>query len=192
MDFSMPRPRTQTPEASNTSGTNKKKGSKLSLPGTTFMALTISLVVLVVAMMLFLVTGNSGRSEKDVIKSDRYQAVFLDDQNGQVYFGHLSLYNSRYYQLTDIYYVKVDQVQPEGANTSTSNQNVSLAKLGKELHGPEDSMFIPRDKVLFWENLTTDGQVAKAIEQYKATGGADSSASPTPQASSSPTPTPKP
>jgi len=34
------------------------------------------------------------------------------------------------------------------------------------LHGPEDQMLINRDQITFWENLKSDGQVAKAVGDY--------------------------
>jgi len=81
--------------------------------------------------------------------------------------------DSSYVKITDIYYLQVQQtVQPDANKNSTSNNNqqVSLAKLGGELHGPEDVMYVSRQQVLFWENLKDDGKVAKAIKDYKAQG----------------------
>jgi len=104
------------------------------------------------------------------IKSKEYQAVFLT--NGQVYFGKVSKVDSSYVKITDIYYLQVQQtVQPKDSTASSANnQQVSLAKLGGELHGPEDVMYVSRQQVLFWENLKNDGKVAKAISDYKASG----------------------
>jgi hypothetical protein len=102
------------------------------------------------------------------VKGGQYQAVFLT--NGQVYFGKVSNINDGYVKLTDIYYLQVQQsVQPDDkSKTSSSDQSqVSLAKLGSELHGPEDTMNISRQKVLFWENLKNDGKVVQAINSYK-------------------------
>jgi len=110
--------------------------------------------------------GDSG------VKSDKYQAVFLT--NGQVYFGKVSDVNGGYVKLSDIYYLQVQQsVQPDGSNSTDQNANndksqVSLAKLGSELHGPEDNMYISRQQVLFWENLKSDGKVVQAINSYKS------------------------
>lgn len=106
------------------------------------------------------------------IKSKEYQAVFLT--NGQVYFGKLTQSDSDYVKLTDIYYLQVQQsVQPGSTSTTANNANqqVSLAKLGGELHGPEDVMYVSRQQVLFWENLKTDGKVTKAIADYQSSGG---------------------
>lgn len=154
----------------------KKPGKKLSLKPTNmvFVAFFAAIAVLVVSMMVFMMVGGSAESE--LIKKDKYQAVFLSDTSGQVYFGKLKSLNSKYYELTDIYYVKVENaVQPDRNNTAA--QNISLAKLGNELHGPEDVMYISRDKVLFWENLKDDGQVVKAITEFKKNGSSSSSQS---------------
>ena len=102
------------------------------------------------------------------VKGKQYQAVFLT--NGQVYFGKVSNTDHSYVKLTDIYYLQVQQqVQPKDQSSSQQPQ-VSLAKLGGELHGPEDVMYISRSQVLFWENLKDDGKVTKAIKDYKASG----------------------
>lgn len=105
--------------------------------------------------------GDSG------VKSGQYQAVFLT--NGQVYFGKVSDINNSYVKLSDIYYLQVQQsVQPDNKNSSNKDDQsqVSLAKLGSELHGPEDTMYISRQQVLFWENLKNDGKVVQAINSY--------------------------
>lgn len=154
----------------------KKPGKKLSLKPTNmvFVAFFAAIAVLVVSMVIFMMVG--GSTESELIKKDKYQAVFLSDTSGQVYFGKLKSLNNKYYELTDIYYVKVENaVQPDRNNTAA--QNISLAKLGNELHGPEDVMYISRDKVLFWENLKDDGQVVKAITEFKKNGSSSSSQS---------------
>lgn len=95
-------------------------------------------------------------------RADVYQAVFLS--NNQVYFGKLAKQNSQYPVLTDIYYLRVTQpLQP-----SQPNPNVSLIKLGDELHGPGDKMEINRDHILFVEDLKENSQVVQAIRNFKA------------------------
>jgi len=64
--------------------------------------------------------------------------------------------------------LRVNQtVQPNQSTNSATSNDVSLVKLGCELHGPEDEMLINRDQVIFWENLKADGQVAKAVAEYQ-------------------------
>lgn len=150
-----------------------KKGLDFGKISSVFVVFGIAVVLVV--LIVGLVFGSDGTtkqvSETTQIKTDKYQAVFLNSQDGQVYFGKLGVYNNDMYVLTDIYYVRVENpVQPEGTNQAASKANISLAKLGNELHGPEDTMYISRDKVLFWENLKDDGQVVKAISDYKKNG----------------------
>lgn len=131
--------------------------------------LMILIVVAIVAIGLFAgvkafsyLRGNDAN-----IAGDKYQAVFLT--NGQVYFGKVAHVDDSYVKLSNIYYLQVQQqVQPTEEKKGEQPQ-VSLAKLGSELHGPEDTMYISRQQVLFWENLKTDGKVAKAINDYQKT-----------------------
>ncbi len=135
--------------------------------------LLFGVALLAVVMLVALVFGgktDTGNKESALIDTGKYQAVFLNSQDGQVYFGKLAVFNKDLYVLQDIYYVRVENpIQPEGANQQ-QQPNISLAKLGNELHGPEDTMYISRDKVLYWENLKNDGQVVTAITEFKATG----------------------
>lgn len=102
------------------------------------------------------------------VAKNKYQAVFL--VNDQVYFGKISKIDRDVLVINDIYYLQ--QTSQEGAdqnqNAAASSQpNTSLAKLGSEVHGPEDEMRINMEQVLFWENLKDDGQVVKAIKADK-------------------------
>jgi len=130
----------------------------------------LSVVVLVLAALiigliaLYLALGGNGGESRFVDKK-KFQAVFLN--GGQVYFGKIRNLNNSYITIDNIYYLRVNQqVQPNQTTSSTSAQDVSLAKLGCELHGPTDYMVINRDQVLFWENLKDDGQVVTAITKF--------------------------
>ncbi len=123
----------------------------------------VAIVVLVSATVLSIGLGK-GSGEKQYVDDKQMQAVFLN--GGQVYFGNISDLNNKYMRVGNIYYLRVNQqVQPDG-NASQQN-DISLVKLGCELHGPQDEMLINRDQIIFWENLKNDGQVAKAVEEYK-------------------------
>lgn len=125
------------------------------------------LVALIIGLLLLFVGTSKTNHESKYVDSTRYQAVFLN--GGQVYFGKINSLNDKFITINSIYYLRVNQqVQPNQttANSAAANQDVSLAKLGCELHGPTDVMVINREQVLFWENLKTDGQVTKAISDY--------------------------
>jgi hypothetical protein len=127
--------------------------------------LLISIALLVAAVAVYISTAE-GKSESDYIKDDKFQAVFLN--GGQVYFGEIRNMTDDYLTLSNIYYLRVnEQVQPDQSEESNAAaQDISLAKLGCELHGPEDEMIINRTQVTFWENLKDDGSVAKAITEF--------------------------
>lgn len=101
-----------------------------------------------------------------------YQAVFLT--NGQVYFGRLSDISATYATLNDIYYLQVTQPplqgsqQADGQQQQVPQQQLSLVKLGEELHGPVDEMKINRNQILFFEDIKEDGRVMQAIREYQA------------------------
>ena len=120
-----------------------------------------------------LVSGVVG-SDSMKIDQTKYQAVFLT--NGQVYFGKVGFHDGSYVELSDIYYLQVKPVlqQSEGDNNNdnrSQNQEqkteLSLVKLGNELHGPEDRMMINKDQVVFVEDLKNDSKVTDAITRYK-------------------------
>ena len=165
----MQQPMTPQQHSSGAMPVSSKK-KKLSSSQLVAGALLFGVAILATLVLVFMVVGGS-KGLDSAVKKGKYQAVFLNSQDGQVYFGKLAAYNQQYYKLTDIFYVRVEnKIQPEGqqqATSTASQQSISLAKLGNELHGPEDEMFISKDKVLFWENLKDDGQVVKAITEYK-------------------------
>ncbi|PSO43152.1 hypothetical protein BRC19_01900 [Candidatus Saccharibacteria bacterium QS_5_54_17] len=109
----------------------------------------------------------SSNEHENMVKHDQYQAVFLT--NDQVYFGNITKAGNGMMVLENVYYLQVDQqIQPNQRNAQNNQQqqpDVSLAELGDELHAPEDKMFISSDKVVLWENLKPDGQVAQAIKE---------------------------
>lgn len=112
-----------------------------------------------------------GSSKDDNTKPSEWMAVFLT--NGQVYFGKMSNAGKQFVKLNDIYYLQLAQApQPEGQNTTQTQQQqqVSLVKLGNELHGPVDEMQINRDHILFYEEMKNEAKVVEAINRYKKEG----------------------
>lgn len=127
--------------------------------------LLFSAVILVVAVLLFMGVSGNNKAEGEYVDKSKYQAVFLN--GGQVYFGKIKDLNSKFLSMGNIYYLRVNQqVQPNQSNNNAAN-DISLVKLGCELHGPQDNMVINREQIIFWENLKDDGQVAKAVAEYE-------------------------
>lgn len=124
--------------------------------------LLFAITGLLLALSAFAYFG--GTSQAKLVNDERYQAVFLN--NGQVYFGKVKSINDKYINLNNIFYLQTDnQTTSSGAAPS----NVTLVKLGCELHGPFDQMVINADQVIFWENLQDSSEVVKKINEYKNT-----------------------
>lgn len=122
----------------------------------------LGLLILALVVGVIVVIGLGGKkAESAYVKNDQLQAVFL--QTGQVYFGDITALTEDYFVLNNIYYL-----QTGSTTEANASADVSLVKLGCELHSPFDEMVINRDQVTFWENLHTDGQVAKAVAKFKS------------------------
>lgn len=120
----------------------------------------IPVVVLLIALGAWYFLKNSAGSSSQ-INASKYQAVFLN--NGQVYFGKLhGFYGDKPY-LTDVYYIQAEDGTAADENKEQANTQ-KLIKLGKEIHGPENTLILNKNSVLFVENLTDESSVVKAIK----------------------------
>ncbi|MBI4094647.1 MAG: hypothetical protein HY435_00435 [Candidatus Liptonbacteria bacterium] len=119
------------------------------------------LLAAALAILIFM-TFNPASGDFPRVDSSKWQAVFLN--NDQVYFGRLKNMNREYVTLNNIFYLRINQPLQQGVNPAVPP--ISLVKLGGELHGPEDLMYIPKANILFWENIKPDSQVLQAINNY--------------------------
>jgi hypothetical protein len=145
--------------------------------GNRWIVTILVLIIILVGIGWFLSSKSMLPWQNVGAKSSDWQAVFLT--NGQVYFGKLSNADGKYANLKDIYYIQVAQ-QSEAQQKAGEQPQISLLKLGSELHGPADEMQINRDQILFIERLKNDSKVVDAINRYKkdGTGIANPTASP--------------
>lgn len=116
---------------------------------------------------LFGARSNEATESQLAYNPDSYYAIFLS--SGQVYFGRVSSTNDKYTVIDDIYYIQVSQsLQQVTPPATEQQQQLSLVKLGQEIHGPKDFMQINNDHIIFTEELKADGKVVEAITAYKA------------------------
>jgi hypothetical protein len=167
MDFSNRNVQSQAaaPGAHTTAaGTPSRKSKDQGKWNRIAVVLATAAVVILLGAVIALAAFGGDKPENKYVDSSKLQAVFLN--TGQVYFGNIKSLNSKYFVLTNIYYL---QTSNGSGNTATANSNtsVSLVKLGCELHEPYDQMVINRDQVTFWENLQDNGQVATAVSTFK-------------------------
>lgn len=146
----------------------------------------IALIVLVMAVLAIISKTTNwdilGINKKNILpgtnevaKASDWQAVFLT--NGQVYFGKLNKLSSDYPELEDIYYLQVQNVpiqpaQPAGGTAEVqpaqqTQQQLVLIKFGTELHRPMDKMYLNKQHIMFFEDLSSASNVVQAIENYK-------------------------
>lgn len=159
--------RNSAPAGSDSGAGSNNKKSKRRDKGEGWRILTVAIAaavaILVAAVIAVVVTGGP-KAEGKYVDTDRLQAVFLN--TGQVYFGHVTNLNDDYLVLTDIYYLQASNNNNAESNNDAGN-NITLVKLGCELHEPYDQMVINSEQVTFWENLQDGGQVAKAVKTFQ-------------------------
>ena len=148
------------PVATNPKRPKKKMNLNFQKAGTLFIGLILTLLLVSIVL---LVSFTKPTSESGYVNTSKLQAIFLN--TGQVYFGNVQTINPAYLVLTNIFYLQSNSSSSTSTTTS-SNSNISLVKLGCELHAPYDQMVINMTSVTFWENLKPTGQVAQAVSKY--------------------------
>jgi len=128
-------------------------------PNAKRIGLIIIVVLVILALVFYFLVYRRGFTKAD------YQAIFLS--NGQVYFGKMTNKNASYLVLKDIYYLQLKRSLQEQKPGEPQVPDLTLIKLGNELHGPLDRMEINKKHVLFIEELKDDSKVVTAILEYK-------------------------
>lgn len=168
-EIKVSRPNVVRPESGMS--TESKMPSEGSSKGPWIVLAVVVLVLVVVGVLFRDKLMGKDKDSSVGASTGGYQAVFLT--NGQVYFGKVAGMEKDWLTVKEIYYLQVvqpplqGQQQPGTEGQAQAQPQISLVKLGNELHGPEDEMHISQNQILFWENLKADGQVSKAIEDYK-------------------------
>lgn len=168
MDFSnrnaQPQPAPAVSAAGHSGGSKKNTSGKDwgRVGGVIAVIAVVALLVSLIAAISF--GGRDTPSESKYVDNTKLQAVFLN--TGQVYFGKIKELNSKYFVVSNIYYLQTSGGADKGTSATAANTSVSLVKLGCELHEPYDQMVINRAQVTFWENLQDNGQVAQAVKAF--------------------------
>jgi hypothetical protein len=160
-----PIPQTPTPSAPKQPLPSERlrQPSPVRPQGRSSLSMVIVVALIVILGFMWFSQGRLSGYSQD------WQAVFLT--NGQVYFGQVQKQNNAELVLKEIYYLQVTrplQQTAEGEQQANPQGELSLVKLGNELHGPTDSMVVNRDHVLFVEDLKDDSNVVQAIDNYKS------------------------
>lgn len=157
-------PKTQ-PRSSVSYRSDPPSSDKKSRKGLVW-TLSIILIFIVLAVAGWLVWSSANKNGSTGIDAGKYQAVFLT--NGQIYFGKLSAYNEESLKLTTGYYPQAketDEATTSKTAAATTSGGIQLIRLGDEVYGPENEIFISKDQVLHYENLKSDSKVSQLIDQ---------------------------
>ncbi|MFB6181469.1 MAG: hypothetical protein ABEJ24_01080 [Candidatus Magasanikbacteria bacterium] len=126
-------------------------------------------VIITVAILLILAGGSIFyfyTQSKSFLVKENYQAVFLS--NDQVYFGKITENKDDWIVLENIYYLQFSKpLQGQKKGEEITKSDVTLNKLGNEIHGPRDMMKINREQILFIEELTGESKVISAIRDHQ-------------------------
>jgi len=140
---------------------------------------TLVALIIVLGLAYFayvsLLGGSGLIPSGDGSAKEGYSAVFLD--NDQVYFGKVKS-SGGVLVLTDIYYIRLNQPQPQQEGEEQIEPQLTLVKLGEQIHGPVDEMRINQDHVLFVERLKDESTVVRAIGEYQKTQQAGTAETP--------------
>lgn len=124
-------------------------------------------VIVVLVGIVFLVKYLNTQRNGGMINNDAYSAVFLS--NDQVYFGKIAKDNKSEIMMTNVYYLQINKDGTMGEDTlgALNQSRFTLIKLGQELHGPTDELFISKSQVMFREYLRDDSKVVELIKNQK-------------------------
>lgn len=143
-----------------------RKKQKQRLPKWVLLIVALA-VVLALAFTAWKLFFNGAGA--DGIDHSKYQALFLSNGTitNNVYFGKLERTSDGYYKLTDAFYIKAAQASSD--SKATASNDLTLAKLGDtEIYGPQDTVIIPREQVLYYQNMKDDSKIVAAITKYHA------------------------
>jgi len=135
------------------------RDKKPSLGSKLVMGVFITAVALV---SVAFVTNMLANRNKTTVDSAVYQAVVLT--NGQAYFGRLSNENDDFVTLTDVYYLQQAQQEDQAQPTTEEKKDqpqLQLTRLGSEIHGPQNQMFISEDNIAIGKILNRTAKLLK-------------------------------
>ena len=118
-------------------------------PGALFITALVITIGAILSLVFFLPQGER-------VDTAGYQVVYL--ASGQAYFGKLQNTTGEYLLLRSAYTTQNQTGAEDNAQPQTS-----LIKLSEQVYGPQDSISLKSDQVVFWQNLKDDSKVAQAI-----------------------------
>ena len=131
-----------------------------------FKQIFLIILMLLFIFVVFLFIKNNSKKNEEVKQFDyKWYAVKL--LNDEIYYGEIGDTSADPVVIRNVYY-NYDQINdPKEAKKETGVSNLRLVKRGKETHGPDGTMDVVRDQVVYMEPLRDDSKVLKAILEYE-------------------------
>ena len=129
-------------------------------------------VVAVIALVL-VATGTMPMHWR---RTNTWSAVFLT--TGQVFFGHIARASSQELLLRDVYYLRVGTNLQPTSEQAAPLPDLSIVRLGSDIHAPVDAMRITRAHILFTQELREDSPVVRTIARGQETKKSDAPPAP--------------
>ena len=123
--------------------------------------LVIFLALILILVVLFFIFSNKENPNKEV--STNWYSVKL--ASGEIFYGQIEDTKADPVVIKNVYY-NYDQQEETGKEIKETG-NLRLVKRGKETHGPDGTMNIVRQQVLYMEPLKEDSKVLGAILNYE-------------------------
>ena len=131
----------------------------------------VILILVGLALIVFAAPAFLAKTSSVFPASGDWYAVHLT--NGHVYFGHLKSLNSDTITLTDVRYLEPYDIQIQNSQSQsfqvqqTPQQVYNIVTRGApgSTLPTDQTLFINRAVVLFWEKLSPDAEVVKGIER---------------------------
>lgn len=126
--------------------------------------IALAVVVALVAMVIIVMAARPMQR----IDTSTYQAVYL--VNGQAYFGKLQNTTGQFlvmktpYTMQDVQTPPQEDANAETKETSEPVANTTLIKVSGQVYGPEESIALKAEQVIFWQNLRDDSKVSQALK----------------------------
>ncbi|HPA25445.1 MAG TPA: hypothetical protein PLK76_01665 [bacterium] len=124
----------------------------------------VVIVIIILLITASIIFSGVFKDRKLSTNNQEWQAIFLS--NGEVYFGKIIKQNIYEIVVNNIFYLQAKDPLQQGAQIVKQNNDISLIKLGNEIHGPTDEMRFNRSQILFIEDMKNDGRIVKAIKDY--------------------------
>lgn len=108
---------------------------------------------------LFVYFGYALSRSFSTVDSDGYQVIQLT--TGDTYYGRLRIFPCC--RLTEAYFV-------QNVSSADEEEDViipQLSSLGSMFFGPENTMYLQKEQVLWWANLSEDSEILKTMRKLR-------------------------